>query len=941
MSIEPRTRLTGRTATKRGIDGATDQSVRTPAQRSGWVWVALVLSGLLGLGLGLFAGASSAVERAALGAVGRLERRFGVALDAGQVNWTWGGRVEIVDASVRVGGAVIATSNRVLVDAEVDWIERRVRIVSVGVAEPALWVVRRSDGTTNLDGILAGLERARGSGTGSAWVSIDPTLPEVAGQGARVVIDHGVDGQPLGLAVPPRVELRAGKLGLRIEGDRTAVVADFADSSLDPGESIALELIVDRSQEGRKVLEKVAVRPSRPLRFWLGARVVGLGGVALTRTGFELGPLQLSVPVKAGSDEAVSAAATFERIAVDTSDPIALARSVAQNRGKGLAETLASLGPVTVTKPVVALTFDGGHHGFEDLLPAGPTTLPEAGRLDFVSTVTTAAIEASEALIGPVEKTATPRSVAERVSAVVGKLSRIGVRPVRLAKVLRAIPLENLTIAQGELLLATSGQEFGITDIGLTLGRDGADRTIKTALSFAGTNAGRLTVDARVSEAAFSARVSAQEMTLEPWVKVLGLGERVQSGLLGSLEAQVSLPLESGAMEVQGQAEFRDLVAIHPAVASEPMRFERLSMSGKLALDPTTERLSIEEGLVTSRGVGVAIVGRITSALSRPHVALSMRLPETPAQSLFDALPKGFATALDGLRLEGSIAWDLEAEADLGDPKSIKVDSRPVAQGFSVLDYGVKVDFERLRISHTYGVRLADDSTGERVVGPATGSWIPLSQISPYLPAALTTTEDGTFYTNEGISTFAMKDSLATNLERGGFVRGASTITQQLVKNLFLGGRKTIARKLQEVFIAWQMSKRLSKDEVMALYLNAIEFGPGIYGIGDAAWHWFGKRPSDLTLPEAVFLASIVPGPRRYYSFFQQGGITPRWKAYLESLIKVMVERKKITSEEQSANPVDINFRGARGEAAEEIPEGFDEIPERDEQDIEDGGDPR
>jgi membrane peptidoglycan carboxypeptidase len=180
-----------------------------------------------------------------------------------------------------------------------------------------------------------------------------------------------------------------------------------------------------------------------------------------------------------------------------------------------------------------------------------------------------------------------------------------------------------------------------------------------------------------------------------------------------------------------------------------------------------------------------------------------------------------------------------------------------------------------------------------------------------------------------------MKESLVTNLDRGAFVRGASTITQQLVKNLYFGGDKTISRKLQEVFLAWQVAQQLSKDEVMALYLNTIEFGPGIYGIGDASWHWFGKRPIDLDLTEAIFLASIIPGPRRYYSFFEQGAVTPRWKGYLEALLKVMVDRKKITPDELlAAAPYEPLFRGHGGGYHDKPPVDFDAIPERAEDDI-------
>jgi membrane peptidoglycan carboxypeptidase len=132
------------------------------------------------------------------------------------------------------------------------------------------------------------------------------------------------------------------------------------------------------------------------------------------------------------------------------------------------------------------------------------------------------------------------------------------------------------------------------------------------------------------------------------------------------------------------------------------------------------------------------------------------------------------------------------------------------------------------------------------------------------------------------------------------------------------------------------VAKVLSKDEVMALYLNTIEFGPGIYGIGDASWHWFGKRPIDLTLSESVFLASIIPGPRRYYTFFEQGHVTPRWASYVEMLMKVMVDRKKITPDELTASlPVDIRFRGAGGGYHDAAPADFDALPERD-----DFGDP-
>ncbi|HRE92442.1 MAG TPA: biosynthetic peptidoglycan transglycosylase, partial [Myxococcota bacterium] len=412
---------------------------------------------------------------------------------------------------------------------------------------------------------------------------------------------------------------------------------------------------------------------------------------------------------------------------------------------------------------------------------------------------------------------------------------------------------------------------------------------------------------------------------LGPLARRLHLGPRGTIGVvLGARQTATRLELDFD-LTVEG------VTFDHPSVASAPIPDIHARIEGRLIFDATAQELSVRDLVVRSGQLAVTGELDLVSAFGAPRIRLSLDLPETALSDVVAGIPVGLIPLLSGLRMDGRLAWQLSIDLDTTDPAAVKVESRPNATGVRVLSLGDRLDLSALRTAHTYTIRLFDGTPGTRVVGPATASWVPLSQITPYLPLALTTTEDGTFYTNDGISTFAMRESIATNLERGSFVRGASTITQQLVKNLFLGGDKTVSRKLQEVFIAWQLAQLLSKDEIMALYLNTIEFGPGIYGIGDASWHWFGKRPLDLTLAEAVFLASIVPGPRRYYTFYEQGGITPRWVSYLEALMKVMVERKKITAEELAMNlPVQVRFRGHGGGYTDEVPADFDLVPERD-----------
>ena len=129
------------------------------------------------------------------------------------------------------------------------------------------------------------------------------------------------------------------------------------------------------------------------------------------------------------------------------------------------------------------------------------------------------------------------------------------------------------------------------------------------------------------------------------------------------------------------------------------------------------------------------------------------------------------------------------------------------------------------------------------MVGPENPDFTPYAEISPHVVKAFLTTEDAGFFRHRGFIPSQFRKALARNLKRGGFRLGASTISMQMVKNVLLSHEKTLSRKLQELFLVWYLEQELSKERIMEIYLNAIEFGPGIYGIGAAARHYFGKQP--------------------------------------------------------------------------------------------------
>ncbi|MGE5315474.1 MAG: monofunctional biosynthetic peptidoglycan transglycosylase [Acidobacteriota bacterium] len=142
--------------------------------------------------------------------------------------------------------------------------------------------------------------------------------------------------------------------------------------------------------------------------------------------------------------------------------------------------------------------------------------------------------------------------------------------------------------------------------------------------------------------------------------------------------------------------------------------------------------------------------------------------------------------------------------------------------------------------------------------------WVPISRISPHLVHAVITSEDGTFYEHAGIDWYELEESIEKNIEKGKPARGGSTITQQLSKNLFFSTSKSYGRKAKELIVALRMERQLSKKRILELYLNVIEWGPGIFGAEAASRRYFGKPASALSREEAARMAAVIPSPLRH-----------------------------------------------------------------------------
>jgi monofunctional biosynthetic peptidoglycan transglycosylase len=142
--------------------------------------------------------------------------------------------------------------------------------------------------------------------------------------------------------------------------------------------------------------------------------------------------------------------------------------------------------------------------------------------------------------------------------------------------------------------------------------------------------------------------------------------------------------------------------------------------------------------------------------------------------------------------------------------------------------------------------------------------WVSMKDIAPALASDVVSAEDATFYEHNGVDFRQMREAMEKNRRRGKYARGFSTITMQLAKNLYLTPRKAVFRKVLEIGIAYEMEALLSKDRILELYLNLIEWAPGVYGAEAAAQHYFRKPAAKLSPGEAAFLASIIPNPKKW-----------------------------------------------------------------------------
>jgi hypothetical protein len=526
----------------------------------------------------------------------------------------------------------------------------------------------------------------------------------------------------------------------------------------------------------------------------------------------------------------------------------------------------------------------------------------------FAGRVEPASVRLFGVRIAPGERLSELRSLAERLRA--RPEPKGGATPARAApRDWPAIHLRHATL----LLRHGDGElELGPLDASVLRSRDASRDDLEVALSH--RRGGRAWAQLHRGPDGFRLRASAVDLGPSLLPPAANTGAVRWSE--GTASVDVALSGAAGA-KATGRLRGRlDRAAfLGDRLAPEPVGPVSATLEGELEADPTERRVALRAGRL--RALGAVDASLEAEARLGPGLPFSFAVegPGVDYGTLVEALPAPLQPPVEAPRPSGPLsfrfavagplrepsAWSVEASLDLSHLREAARRAAPVP----------------LRAPFTWRPEVEAGTPPAILVGPGNPDFVPLADLPEHVLRAVTTSEDAGFFAHAGFDFEELKNAFAQGAEAGRVVRGASTITQQLAKNLFLSREKILARKAREAMVAIALEATVPKARLLEIYLNVAEWGPGLWGIGPAARHYFGKPARDLTVREAAFLASIIPNPVRYHGYYVRGALDEAWTERLRTILLHMAQAG-VLDEAQLLEALDAPLAFAGREAASE-----------------------
>ena len=377
------------------------------------------------------------------------------------------------------------------------------------------------------------------------------------------------------------------------------------------------------------------------------------------------------------------------------------------------------------------------------------------------------------------------------------------------------------------------------------------------------------------------------------WLESHPEGGGMRAAAVGAIRGENDLPFEASLSHGADDRIRGGLKVTFPATDASGPSDVMLVLDGALNQDAAHGVVTVND--TTHLRLGT-IALRVGAEVNRqgPAVRLNLEASEVTQDQVRASLPAAVLGPLLDVSVEGSWDYRLALFLDLARPDSVEFFADVIPHGMALDPTRTRLRLLGLDEPFVATIHLPRGRRVTRELSYANPYYRPLTAISPALVTGVVTNEDGGFFHHRGFNTGAVKDAIAENLKAGAFRRGAGTITMQLARNLYLGHDRTLSRKFREVVLAWILEHLtgVSKERLLEIYLNIIEWGPDVHGAGEAARYYFDRDPGDLTLSEALFLTTVVPSPLRWRSRVDASGALRSWeKAQMHFIGRAMIAK--------------------------------------------------
>jgi hypothetical protein len=355
---------------------------------------------------------------------------------------------------------------------------------------------------------------------------------------------------------------------------------------------------------------------------------------------------------------------------------------------------------------------------------------------------------------------------------------------------------------------------------------------------------------------------------------------------------------------IQGKAGVKGLALYHDLLSPDTILLERGFVNYKVDIGKNFLLIDSAKTSVYLNKLKVNPYIRIEKNKDW-HVRAALDKNDFPASDFFPSIPRGMFHNIEGLKAEGMLTYHFLLDVDMAKVDNLVFESTLHSNNFHILQYG-NTDLRKMNGPFTLTIYEKETPVRTFTLGYDNPDFCSYRSISRYLPYAIMHAEDAGFMYHRGFIPDAFRRSLVEDIKERRFARGGSTLSMQLVKNVFLSRNKTIARKLEEIMIVWliETCRLTSKERMFEVYMNVIEWGPNVYGVTEASRFYFAKEPSALTLGECVFLGYIISSPKTVRYHFNGTQIKPAFYAFYRDAVKRMRQRGWISpAEELSGNP--------------------------------------